>query len=809
MTTIRRLARLAPLALLPSLLLSACTTSDDKSPTLAFLELVPKSAFTLQEGETRRLTVIGTYSDGSVLPLTTGVEFSSSDPSKASVAPDGTVTAVAVGSATIIATSGRRTATASVTVIAGPPRLLSIAVTPATAALFVGGPGQALTVTATFSSGPATDVTSSSTFSSSDAATASVSAAGVVTPVAAGSATITATYSGLTAAAAVTVAVPVLQSIAVTPAAPTLAVGATQALTVTATYDVGPTANVTSSAAYATSDAATATVSPAGVVTAVATGTATITATYSGQTATSVVTVAAPVLQSISVAPATISLPVGGTQALTVTATFDVGPDADVTSAATYATSDAGVATVDAAGVVTAVAVGGPATITATYSGTTATAAVTVSAISTTGGLVFFGDFDPGVSFAPFGGSTNDVARDTVELNPASAGRASLRVVVPNGNYTGGALVASAPRDLRAFNALTFWAKASTANLLNVAGLGDNAATTPPPFSAEVVNFPLTGTWTKFVVPLPDPSKLVDSNGLFHFAEGGDNYTIWFSDIQYESLPASEVGAPTGATLNWPGAQALATGSTFQIPYQPNTVSFDTPALPDGGSLKNVSFGWYTLGNTDPTVASVSPTGLVTGLAAGTTTISATMNGIALPGDVVFTVTAPLAVPTTIAPTPTVPAANVISLFSSAYTNQGVDTWQTSWSAGNSVLVDPFTIAGHDVKKYTLSNFVGIEFGLADPANTVDATAMTHFHVDVWSPNPPANLEIQLVNDPGGAAQHIGRFQAGAIANGSWVSLEIPLGSFTDLTTREALRQLLFVASGPTVIYVDNVYFHN
>ncbi len=157
-------------------------------------------------------------------------------------------------------------------------------------------------------------------------------------------------------------------------------------------------------------------------------------------------------------------------------------------------------------------------------------------------------------------------------------------------------------------------------------------------------------------------------------------------------------------------------------------------------------------------------------------------------------------------PTPTIAAANVISLFSSAYTNRGVDTWRTSWSAGSNELVDPYVIAGHNVKRYTLHNFVGIEYGIAVPANVVDASTYTTFHVDVWTPNPSANLEIQLVNDAAGTAA-IGKYQAGTLATGSWVSLEIPLSSFVGLTSKNKLNQLLFVAAGPSVLYVDNIYF--
>ena len=126
--------------------------------------------------------------------------------------------------------------------------------------------------------------------------------------------------------------------------------------------------------------------------------------------------------------------------------------------------------------------------------------------------------------------------------------------------------------------------------------------------------------------------------------------------------------------------------------------------------------------------------------------------------------------PTTIAAAPTKPAADVISLFTTAYTNRGVDTWRTSWSAANNELTDPFTVAGRGIKKYSLFNFVGIEFGTSVPANIVDASTMTGIHIDVWTPNPSSNLEIQLVNDATGSAA-IGKYQAGTLAAGSWVSL--------------------------------------
>ena len=108
------------------------------------------------------------------------------------------------------------------------------------------------------------------------------------------------------------------------------------------------------------------------------------------------------------------------------------------------------------------------------------------------------------MSFVGFGGATNDVTIDPTEQR---GGRDSLRFVVTGaGGYSGGAFVAAAPRDLSSFNALTYWAKASITATLNVTGIGNDAAGGEG-YSAESLNIPLTGTWTKYVIPIPAPSK--------------------------------------------------------------------------------------------------------------------------------------------------------------------------------------------------------------------------------------------------------------------------------------------------------------
>jgi hypothetical protein len=160
------------------------------------------------------------------------------------------------------------------------------------------------------------------------------------------------------------------------------------------------------------------------------------------------------------------------------------------------------------------------------------------------------------------------------------------------------------------------------------------------------------------------------------------------------------------------------------------------------------------------------------------------------------------------APTPTVAAANVISMFSNAYTNVPVDTWRTSWS--NATLED-VTLGGNAAKKYSALDFVGIETA----SNQINATAMTHFHTDVWS-SDFTTFKIKLVDFGangafGGGDDKEHEITVTSPAKDTWVSLDIPLSNFTGLTTRAHIAQLIYVGAptGNNTVYIDNVYFHN
>ena len=265
--------------------------------------------------------------------------------------------------------------------------LQTIAVSPATASLSVGGTQQ-FTATGTYSDGSTADLTSTATWVTASSSIAGVSSSGVVTAAAAGSTTVTASQSGVSGTAAITVAAatPALSSIAVTPASATVAAGATQQFTATGTYANGTTANITSQVTWTSSSTATATINSSGLATGVADGSTTITAALSGVSGTTTLTVSASsgTISSLAVTPTTPSITAGSTQQFTATATYSNGATANVTDSATWTSDNTQVATINSSGLATGI-LPGTTTIQATYQGQAGATTLTVTNAPGTG----------------------------------------------------------------------------------------------------------------------------------------------------------------------------------------------------------------------------------------------------------------------------------------------------------------------------------------------------------------------------------------------------------------------------------------
>jgi uncharacterized protein YjdB len=252
----------------------------------------------------------------------------------------------------------------------------SVAVSPASLSIVAGSTGQLTATPADASGNPLSGRTV--TWQTNPASVATVSASGMVTAVAAGAATISATSEGKSGTAAVTVAPVPVASVAVSPATATVLAGNTVQLAATPkAADGDPLAGRT--VTWTSSNPAVATVNSSGLVTAVAAGTVTITATCEGKSGTATITVTTVPVASVTVAPSSANLQVSQTVQLTATPK-DASGNPLSGRVVTWATSSAAVATVSGSGLVTAVAAG-TATITATSEGQSGTAAITVTSV--------------------------------------------------------------------------------------------------------------------------------------------------------------------------------------------------------------------------------------------------------------------------------------------------------------------------------------------------------------------------------------------------------------------------------------------
>lgn len=240
---------------------------------------VSPTSLTLKVGESAALGVSVETTGGAG----TGVTWSSSSNTVATVSATGTVTAVAAGNTTVRATStvdNTKSGAAQVTVTA--PVVRSVTVSPTALALTV---GQTATAVATVDRDA--PLAGTVTWASSTASVATVSAAGLITGVSAGTSVITATSTAdntKSAALAVTVS-PVpnnLLSLNVAPTNVNIGPGASQQLTATVNTVGTPTVTYT----YASGNTGVATVSNTGLVTGVAQGTTVVTVSASTNTNT-------------------------------------------------------------------------------------------------------------------------------------------------------------------------------------------------------------------------------------------------------------------------------------------------------------------------------------------------------------------------------------------------------------------------------------------------------------------------------------------------------------------------------------------
>jgi len=263
------------------------------SATITTLVISPVAP-TIAKGSTIQLTATGTFSDHTTQDLTSDATWTADSSGFASISDDpvskGLATGLAVGTSTITATFDGVSATMNLTIT--PAILQSIAVAPANSTV-VGFPITVnFTATGTYSDGTTADVTSTATWNSSLPNIATISANGVASTVAAGTTSISATLGSITGNTNLTVSALTINAtgLSITPVTITINVGTSSSLIATASFADGTSQNVTTSSVWTSSSPSIATVIN-GSITGIAVGSATITATYGGQTTTATVTI--------------------------------------------------------------------------------------------------------------------------------------------------------------------------------------------------------------------------------------------------------------------------------------------------------------------------------------------------------------------------------------------------------------------------------------------------------------------------------------------------------------------------------------
>ena len=359
------------------------TTTVTVNNTMGYGLVMSKSSLSVHVGSTEELSVYYvTYTNGietSRTDVTSSATWKSSYTSILTVS-GGTVTGVSKGQAVV--TASYRSYSKSCTVTVTENVTYDYQMTPTSTSLVNGRTTKFTVVKRTFTNGTQTngqDVSSTFTWTSSNTSVATVSSNGVVTGVGKGTATITAKYGETTLTGTVTVTPAYTYELVLNRTSMSMAKGATGTIVATyKTYADGvleSSTNVTSSATWSSSSTSVATVS-GGTVTGKGAGTATITATYNGKSATCSVTVVGSATLSLGWTSATLEKGSVRTNAAIYNPNNGTA-STNVTSSAVWKTSNAGVAT---AGSGTITAQGkGTCTITVTYNGLSASCTVTVT----------------------------------------------------------------------------------------------------------------------------------------------------------------------------------------------------------------------------------------------------------------------------------------------------------------------------------------------------------------------------------------------------------------------------------------------
>ena len=305
-------------------------------------------------GATAQFKARGIYTDSTSHDLTNSVSWSSSTAAIVTIDGSGLATGKSVGTATIKAAMGSIETTGTVTVSAA--QLTSILVS-APKAVMPLGTSQHLGAQGTYTDGTTHDLTNSVSWSSDSAQVLSVGPGGECVANTRGTAIISASTAGVVGKVTLTVSPAALATITISPSNASIPLGSRVQFSAGGIYTDGSTHNLTNSVSWSSSPPGIMTIDASGIATGRTKGPATVTAALGSIAGLDTVTVAAPRLTSIAIAPANPIIPLAKSQQLTALGTFTDGTQ-DVISQVTWTVNDPAIVGVASTGNATGKKVG-------------------------------------------------------------------------------------------------------------------------------------------------------------------------------------------------------------------------------------------------------------------------------------------------------------------------------------------------------------------------------------------------------------------------------------------------------------------
>lgn len=569
-------------------------------------------------GQTTQLTAEALDATGQVLS-SRPISWTSSDAAVATVNQNGSVTALAVGAAIITASSEGRSAVATITVSLVP--VARVDVTPVTQTLVAGQTTQLAAQVR--DAGGAILTGRVITWSTNKASVATVTSEGLVTAVSSGSATITATSEGRAASVSIAVSPRPVSAVIVSPSQVALFAGQTVQLSALVTDDRAQVLNARP-VTFSSSNNQVSTVSATGLVTGIGAGTATITATSEGATGKATVTIAPDPVAVVEVSPSSTNLVVGSTTQLSATPRSVTG---QILTGRTisWSTSTPSVATVSPSGVVTALGAGN-AVIIATAEGKQGSAAVSVRQVPVasvsvtppnatiivgqsvaftataldaagnplTGRVIGWTSSNNGIAFVSSSGLVTGIANGTATITASTEGKSATASVSVGPPPVGSVSVSPATLSLVSGKSATLAATVKDAN------------------GVLIGNAQLTWTTSKSSV------ATVNSNGVVTaVAAGTASITASTGGVTGSAaVTVTSPPQPVNRVVITPTSPKVKVGKTIQL----SATAYDA----NDKVVTGVTFSW-TSSNTSR--ATVSSTGLVSGVRNGNVTIKAEAGG--------------------------------------------------------------------------------------------------------------------------------------------------------------------------------------